>query len=317
LRLPGRRSLDCEREQSPEGDLVQPKPQSRSRSRIEPKPPGGATDARRPIVAAGLSLLTSGLGQLYNGELIKGMALFVAVGSLWFAWRWTGLRENFTGFAVGLAMLVLAALIIGYSTIDAFLKARRERSYRLKAYNRWYLYLLLMAIMGLIGLGAPGLSAGKTYRYYQVSSGSMQPTLQIGDYVVVGLGVYDAAPPERGEIVVYRYPPDPSRDFVLRVVGLPGESLSMVDRRLFVNGEALEEPYAHFSESPGSPVDPRRDDMPSTVVPEGHCFVMGDDRDNSHDSRFWGPLPMESLRGRPLYIYWSRDRSRIGRSLLP
>ena len=92
----------------------------------------------------------------------------------------------------------------------------------------------------------------------------------------------------------------------------PVRTLRIVDRQVFVNDEPLEEPYAYLSEAAAVFADARRDNMAAVVVPQGHYFVMGDNRDNSHDSRFWGPLPVKNLLGRVLYVYWAGDRSLIG-----
>lgn len=286
-------------------------------TRSEPSKAGESAAPRKPIVAALLSLLTPGLGQLYNGQLVKALVFFVVVSSVWLAYDWTGLRDSFRGFVVGLALLLGGLLVLGYSIVDAFQQARRRSHYRAKAYNRWYVYLIPLLMMGTLQIALPHLAAMNRYRSYHLSSPSMQPALRPGDHVMVRLGALEGGELERGEIVVYAYPPDPSRDFMHRVVGLPGETLSIVDGRIFVDGEALEEPYVASSEANEGFVDPRLDNLPSTVVPERHCFVIGDDRHQSHDSRSWGPLPIANLRGRPLYVYWSSDRSRIGKSLVP
>ncbi len=270
------------------------------------------TRRRRPILAAILSFGTSGLGQLYNGEPLKGLIFFSAVWSLWITASRSGLRETFMGFVLSIAILLCALFVAGYAIVDAVVQARRKRSYKLRAYNRWYVYLV---VIGVAFIASYSLSPAKIYKSYRFSSGSMQPTIHSGDRVMVRFGVYQTRAPERGELVVYEYPLDPSRDFMHRVVGLPGETLRIVDRQVFVNDEPLEEPYAYLSESTAVFADARRDNMPAVVVPRGHYFVMGDNRDNSLDSRFWGPLPVDNLLGRVLYVYWASDRSRIGTPL--
>lgn len=171
---------------------------------------------------------------------------------------------------------------------------------------------------------------------FQIPSESMENTLLIGDYVLVdkfrygGGALWDYVMPykkvQRGDIVVFKYPVNPTQHFVKRVVGLPGDRIRMVDRRVYVNGNPLQEGYVRFS----SPFhDAFRDDFPrlnvsvpgldgnwwlemhkmvedgQLIVPEGHYFVMGDNRDESLDSRYWGFVPRENVIGRPLVIYWS------------
>jgi signal peptidase I len=176
---------------------------------------------------------------------------------------------------------------------------------------------------------------------FQIPSESMENTLLVGDYLLVnklcyggqrlgGRGLGDALMPyqkiARGDIIVFHYPVDPQQHFVKRVIGVPGDHLRMVSKRVLINGKPLDEPYVRF-------LEPRnnlfRDDFPrmdiaaqrlegdwwlemrklvvdgQLIIPEGHYFVMGDNRDNSDDSRYWGFVPRENIIGRPLVIYWS------------
>jgi signal peptidase I len=176
---------------------------------------------------------------------------------------------------------------------------------------------------------------------FQIPSESMENTLLVGDYLLVnklcyggqgfgGRGFGDELMPyqriERGDIIVFHYPVDPQQHFVKRVIGVPGDHLRMVSKKVLINGKPLDEPYVRF-------LEPRnnlfRDDFPrmdiaaqrlegdwwlemrklvvdgQLIIPEGHYFVMGDNRDNSDDSRYWGFVPRENIIGRPLVIYWS------------
>jgi len=171
---------------------------------------------------------------------------------------------------------------------------------------------------------------------FQIPSESMEKTLLIGDYLLVDKlhfgqdSLWDKVIPyrlvRRGDIVVFHYPVDPSVHFVKRVVGIPGDKLRLIDRRVYVNGAPLNEPYVHYFR----PHDSYRDEFPrldlavmpsvsgtwwtqmqklvvdnQLIVPEGYYFVMGDNRDDSLDSRYWGFVPRENIVGRPLLIYWS------------
>lgn len=159
---------------------------------------------------------------------------------------------------------------------------------------------------------------------YKIPTASMEPTLLIGDHLVVNKMLYTPATGpidnivapsrkvRRGDIVVFRSPAEPEQNVVKRVIGLPGESIRIEKKRVYINGELLDEPYAYFSrpapEDSHNPfIDTRGDNLPRTVVPENHFFVMGDNRDNSYDSRFWGTLPGDLIRGRALMVYWSYD----------
>jgi signal peptidase I len=117
--------------------------------------------------------------------------------------------------------------------------------------------------------------------------------------------------PRRGDIVVFKYPDEPERDFIKRVIGLPGETLELRNKKVFVNGQPLEEPYVHFLEPASNSQEVTSFDVRERYgpvrVPDGQYFVMGDNRDNSQDSRYWGFLPRSYIKGRALMIYWSYD----------
>jgi signal peptidase I len=171
---------------------------------------------------------------------------------------------------------------------------------------------------------------------FQIPSESMESTLLVGDYLLVnklcygGQGLGDHVMPyqkiERGDIIVFHYPVDPQQHFVKRVIGVPGDHLRMERKKVLINGKPLDEPYVRFMEPPNSLF---RDNFPrldiaaprlsgdwwlemkkmvvdgQLIIPEGHYFVMGDNRDDSEDSRYWGFVPRENIIGKPLVIYWS------------
>ena len=171
---------------------------------------------------------------------------------------------------------------------------------------------------------------------FQIPSESMMDTLLVGDYLLVNKLCYGERGAdnylvpyqkiERGDIVVFHYPVDPKQHFVKRVIGIPGDKLRLVNKQVFINGVPLDEPYVRFLPSN----DLFRDNFPrldlsvvlpgggkwwlemrklvedgQLIVPDGHYFVMGDNRDDSEDSRYWGFVPRENIIGRPLLIYWS------------
>ncbi len=159
---------------------------------------------------------------------------------------------------------------------------------------------------------------------FKIPTSSMEPNLLVGDHLLVNKFVFapTAASLERavlpirdirrGDVVVFKYPEEPERDFIKRVMGLPGEIVELRNRQIFINGTAIDEPYAHYlfpatAESEGASVDVRERYGPVTV-PGGHLFVMGDNRDNSQDSRYWGFLPRHYVKGRALMIYWSFEQ---------
>jgi signal peptidase I len=153
---------------------------------------------------------------------------------------------------------------------------------------------------------------------FKIPSGSMETTLLIGDHILVNKFIYGIkipflnkelihlSDPKRGDIVVFQYPVDPSKDFIKRVIGLPGDTVEIKDKKVYVNNQLMNEPYVAHTDSKILPAGVnQRDNKPPFVVPPHSLFVMGDNRDNSHDSRFWGFVDMNDLRGEAFIIYWS------------
>jgi signal peptidase I len=158
------------------------------------------------------------------------------------------------------------------------------------------------------------------FQAFKIPTGSMEPNLLVGDHLLVNKFVFGPVVSEvertllpmraveRGEVLVFKFPEDPERDFIKRVIGLPGETIEFRNQTVFVNGAPLLEPYAHYQlpagGEPGEGSDVRRRYGPVTV-PANHYFMMGDNRDDSQDSRYWGFLPASFIKGRALFIYWS------------
>ena len=150
---------------------------------------------------------------------------------------------------------------------------------------------------------------------YKIPSGSMLETLQIGDHILVNKFIYYFKEPERGDIIVFKYPKDQKRDFIKRLIGLPGETLEIKDKKVFINGELLDEPYAVFKDTETfyfNPYARTRDNYGPRIIPENCYFMMGDNRDYSQDSRYWGLLDRELIEGKALLIYWSWNKNGQG-----
>lgn len=179
---------------------------------------------------------------------------------------------------------------------------------------------------------------------FRIPTGSMENTLLVGDFLLVNKAVYGAEipgthlhlpafeNPHRGDVVVFAPPHDPTKNYVKRLVGMPGDTLEMHNKVLYVDGIKQDEPYARYSDSTGDAVHPdmqwqsnhliaktargyhpTRDNWGPIVVPEGDYFMLGDNRDNSEDSRYWGFVSREAIRGRPWFVYYSFDPSLSGR----
>ena len=162
---------------------------------------------------------------------------------------------------------------------------------------------------------------------FKIPTGSMENNLLIGDHLLVNKFVFGPTPlaigravlpvraPRRRDIVVFKYPDEPDRDFIKRIIGLPGETVELRNKRVYINGQPIDEPYVHFLSPPSSDYqevtsfDVRERYGPVTV-PANQYFVMGDNRDNSQDSRYWGFLPRGYIKGRAALIYWSYESGR-------
>jgi signal peptidase I len=156
---------------------------------------------------------------------------------------------------------------------------------------------------------------------FWVPSGSMLPTIQIGDHIFVNKLAYSIRLPlvgtelmrvgdlHRGDVIVFISPIDPSTDLIKRVIAVPGDTVEIRNKQLYVNGEKLPDPHAYFSDSTIMPSG-HRDNMPPTQVPDGKFFVMGDNRDRSYDSRFWNFANVSDIKGKATFVYWSRDTTK-------
>lgn len=162
------------------------------------------------------------------------------------------------------------------------------------------------------------------FQAFKIPTPSMEDNLKVGDHIIVNKFIYGPTGDgplarlfpmrdiHRGDIIVFRYPEDPRVDYVKRVVGLPGEVIRIRDKKVSVNGKELDEPYVVFADRqifPGGEFQPEpyrsRDNFGPVRVPEGQYFAMGDNRDRSSDSRYWGGVPRANIKGRAFMVYWS------------
>ncbi|QJB55502.1 signal peptidase I [Pseudodesulfovibrio sp. zrk46] len=156
---------------------------------------------------------------------------------------------------------------------------------------------------------------------FKIPSGSMLDTLQIGDHLLVtkfaydvrlpsnvwldttdGKVLYKVGDPERGDIVVFKFPEDETKDYIKRVIGLPGDTVEIKNKVVYINGEPLDEPYVRHTKADMQPI---RDNFGPYTIPEGRYFMLGDNREGSFDSRWWGTVKREKIVGKALIIYWS------------
>jgi len=144
---------------------------------------------------------------------------------------------------------------------------------------------------------------------FYIPSGSMEPTLLVGDRIMAYKIFYGLNHVQRGDIIVFKFPLNPKKDFIKRVIGLPGDTVEIIDKKVYINGKKLVEPYAVHRDNwdIGFP----RDEYGPVKVPPNSLFVLGDNRDSSEDSRYWGYVPEKNIVGRAFLIYWPPWRIRI------
>jgi len=260
---------------------------------------------RRGFVAFFLSLLLPGLGQLYSGSgarAWKAFALFLILTFAIVVGSGPLIRIGYEGF---LLFVVLSWGLRLPFAIDATVQARRARLTERMPYDRWWAYLLIYLgfslVMELIPAVVPDrvlgqwLSTQTSYRSFYLPSGSMMPTLQPGDFVIS-----DTSPRtdwKRGDIVILQQP-SVELPVTKRIAGLPGETIEFHDGAAFINGERYR-PDFWAEDADG--------EFEATTIPAGHYFVLGDNVNNSRDSRFIGTIPEEQLIGLVLYRFWGSE----------
>ncbi len=161
---------------------------------------------------------------------------------------------------------------------------------------------------------------------FKIPSGSMEPTLQIGDHILVNKFIYGVKmpflrtttipidDPEREDIIVFKFPEDPDKDFIKRVVGIAGDLVEVRAKQVYVNQKPLQSGYAIYKDRGNTMfgIDSKRDNFGPVVVPKHSLFVMGDNRDHSYDSRFWGFVDLKAVKRKAFIIYWSWDKDNFG-----
>jgi len=273
---------------------------------------------RYPIEAVLLSIFFPGLGQVYNGQLKKGIFFAFILPLVTIPIYLTGIQFHFYGL---LFFIALGICVWFYIIGDAFFVAKKKKEIVLKSYHKWYFYLLFIVLM--IGFSiiseipfVNNSPLGSRIKAYKIPSGSLMPTLLIGDRLFVNVENFKTNEIERGDMIVFRYPENPKKDFLKRVIAIGGDVIESRDKIIYINGNEINEPYIqHTDKSIFSHEIGRRDNFGPITVPENKFFVMGDNRDQSHDSRFWGFVDINDIKGKALYVYWSEDKSRIGREI--
>jgi signal peptidase I len=276
----------------------------------------GEAKRRNPAISFLLSLATPGLGHCYNGNMLRGASLYLGLLLLNIGLGLSGLISDIWGFVYYIAVVIVFLILIA---TDAAVGADRLKSLELKWYNKWYIYVCIWLV---VGYGMSPAIAWVAQRHilglrpFKVPAAAMEPGLNNGDYFLAKMQRYGSRTPARGDVIVFPYPEDPSKYFVKRVIGLPGEHLQIRNKKVLVHGQPLNDPWGVHNSAETIPGNiSQRDNFGPITVTEGSVFVLGDNRDNSHDSRFWGCVETKTIEGKALFVYWSDDKKRIGKKL--
>ena len=259
------------------------------------------------VLAVLLSLCLPGTGHALIGAFRRGLVWAIGLPLLRLA----------VLFAMPMSMVgVAAAFLIG---VGVYVGGAVDVARRPIIRSSWK--TLSLAFGGLLLVSLVFNVVATTYyrthyvQAFTIPSGAMVPTLLVGDYILTDNAVYRSRRPQRGDIVVFEYPMDEQRNFIKRIVGLPGDQIQILGRQVLVNGAPVAEPYLEFSKAApalagGATFCGYAYGCTPTVVPPDAYFVMGDNRDNSQDSRSWGFVKLDKIVGRATMVYWSWDRDR-------
>jgi signal peptidase I len=257
---------------------------------------------KRSALLAGLfNLLCPGLGFLYLGRVRWAIGMFAILPAALVTGAWSKLILLPLGYLA--ILLSLIGIALG-SMVAAALAARRQAPAPLGKIQRWYIYIAYFLISG-IPLNALFENRANVlgYETFRIPNKSMRETLLPGDFIMSNTWKFRDTKPVRGEIVIFRYPPDPTIKYIKRVVGLPGETIQIGNGEVRVNGKLLVEPYV----TPENNLGFLPGDGEYQVPPDSY-FTLGDNRDYSHDSRAWGSVPSQNLHGSAEYIWFSYDK---------
>lgn len=282
---------------------------------------------RKAFVAFIFSLVTPGLGQIYNGQVRKAITFFslLLLFPLFF-----GLIRGTTCFYGLVSFYVIDTTLRIYIVFDSIVNAIRQKEYRRKPYNTWYHYLLI-AIVIFVVLIFYNVNKMLGTQKINILTVANYPTLQVGDRFVADMRAYDNNQPDYGDIVVFT---DPDGDTcIFRIVGLPNDNVEIVDNIISVNSipskaifikEFTDEgvPILEFEEElPNGrkhlifklkyPYDSTKSNIQSIVVPPDSYYLLGDNRDNAADSRYIGFINKKDIKGRIIYNCWGQTKDRI------
>lgn len=283
---------------------------------------------RHALLAALFSLISPGMGHLYVGKWQQAIFMPFVILAIPALLGWTGLIFLSQGMYVLLFWIVIFYLVV---IVSAIMHARKTSSHHLNRSQRWYFYIIFLVVVGIVNSSLVDYR-GKLFAYetFHIPAASMLPNLLVGDLVMVDTYAYANKQAEIGDIVVFDYPNDRSVKYIKRVIAKGGDHLAYYDKNLYINGKQVNRELVGLYQAPGlnekmelytelmvgnkytvAYIPDRPAINAEYIVPEGHYFVLGDNRDNSNDSRYWGVFPETYLKGKAMYIWFSFDEMNI------
>lgn len=261
---------------------------------------------RRPWLAALLSLFGGPTGQVYAGRPRRGLVLW-ALGAVLLP----VIAFAAVSFPVGrVGFIALMSCVFGfpiYMVVDAFRLAKRHRDEPLAGFQRWWVYLLVFIASGVSNNLVAHFLRSSVAEPFVVPSRAMSPTILPGDDILVDKIWCKPSQLRRNDIVVFRSEGPGSPLYIMRLVGLPGDRIEIVNEKVLLNGEEWSDPHGVID--PSEELFPQHANYGPLEISKDSFFVMGDHRRRSKDSRILGPIPLTDLHAKARVIYWSRERT--------
>lgn len=252
---------------------------------------------RSTILTVILSIIMPGLGHIYNGRRNSGILVALTFLIFYTFILSTGVFVTFNGMLVTTIIYFIAYIFV---IVHSVILARKNSEYQLKSFNKLVIYFAAAIVFHVISYFIGTTAIFETSR---LASESMNPTLQEGDYIMCLLDRPELTAGNRGQMIIFKSPYDDEVKLIKRAIAFGGETIEIRSDSIFIDGNLYQDQFSVTG------------NLSSQSIHENEVFVLGDNRINSEDSRHYGPIDVKKVIGRPLYIYWSSDFDRIGKTL--
>lgn len=288
---------------------------------------------RKPWVAIFLTMVMPGLGHVYCGCIVRGLVIMAAMAFVTSSWVFGMIIQGATPLINTIVVIWGMVMIVSvFIAIDAYRRARRTRyDYKRKDYNHWVIYIALIWIAGAGTIGYTAIVKKNICEAFVIPVDSMAPTIMAGDRALADKIIYTRNDPQHGDVVLFKNPKNRKINYIKRIVALGGDTLEVKNGKLIINEQPLKTEWIEkktisinkknvdgdiFWETNGNAryqifiaeKKSERGNIASVTVPTYHCFVMGDNRNYSEDSRYFGTLSLGAIKGKFRSIYWPFQR---------